>query len=326
MFKNVAKLARKIKTQGTKVLADWIYYLSKKSYVLNQLAWEVTQKCNLNCKHCYLGDKAVKELKTKDAVRWMDEFMKIEGYWLTYVLLTGGEPLLREDLPELVDQLKKRGIKRLGLMTNGTLIDEKKAGWIKEIGFEQIGISLDGLEAGHDNIRGKGEYKKTIRGLECLIKEGLGDRILIKTLIYPKNIDEISSLYKYLSEIGIKNWHWLTVISIGNARGNESLKVGGPLFESMIKKATKIKSEGIMNLNINENSDPQGQKGERKCTAGINSMTLLANGDIVPCINSYRKGSYVEGNITKDSIASIWKMGFRRNRSWGYHECGIHGR
>ncbi len=130
------------------------------------VVWNCTRTCNLACRHCYaeavLGDTP-NELTTEEAKNFMDS---LKSYRVPVLLFSGGEPLKRADLFELMAYGKEIGL-RMVISTNGTLIDEKTAKRIKELGTSYVGISLDGLEDINDSFRGKkGAFVDTLQGFK----------------------------------------------------------------------------------------------------------------------------------------------------------------
>src|SRR5208337_643953 len=109
--------------------------------------WNITDRCNLSCTHCYNrsgpGRETVGELTTEEAIRVIDD---LAGMGVPLILFSGGEPLMRGDIWDLARHARNRGLK-MALSTNGTLITPEVAGKIKECGIEYAGISLDGATA-----------------------------------------------------------------------------------------------------------------------------------------------------------------------------------
>ena len=123
----------------------------------------ITSRCNFNCIYCYGGysKKNVGEFTTKQLISLIDELKQKGTLWIT---LTGGEPLLRDDIELIIDKIKKENI-ICSINTNGSLIKEKIDA-VKKIDF--ITVSLDGNEAANDMNRGKGTFKVAIEGIKCL--------------------------------------------------------------------------------------------------------------------------------------------------------------
>lgn len=130
------------------------------------VVWNCTQACNLNCRHCYaeaIPHPAQGELTTAEAKSLMDS---LAAYKVPVLLFSGGEPLMRHDIFELLAYGKTLGL-RMVISTNGTLINPEKAARIKALGISYVGISLDGLQEVNDAFRGhQGAYRHAMNGFE----------------------------------------------------------------------------------------------------------------------------------------------------------------
>ena len=167
-----------------------------------KVQWKITNKCNLKCKHCYLGKLNQQELEEKQI---LDIAKKICDSNIMEVTITGGEALLVNNLPEIVDMLIRNDI-RVNVFTNAILLDsfiEKLYNRLKYHPTNKLYfyISIDGQEKSHDLIRGKGNFKKTIDNVRKLIN--LGYKVTTNTVLSTLNYKELPDLYKYLYELGI---------------------------------------------------------------------------------------------------------------------------
>ncbi len=166
----------------------------KKSTIpsLRYLQLHITEKCNLRCRHCYLGRKSGRSMDPDLAKRILDEFSEV-GFKL---IITGGEPLLYENLWEFLSYARKKDI-RIVVLSNGTLIDESIAKKLSKY-VDEVQISLDGLKNGHEFLRGKGTFAKTIRGIKNARKYL---RVSVATMIHKENVDEFPKLSKLVNKI-----------------------------------------------------------------------------------------------------------------------------
>ncbi len=141
------------------------------------VVWNVGRRCNLRCRHCYSGsaNRAYEgELGTEEGLALIDD---LAGFGVPVILFSGGEPLLRPDILQLIAQARRRGVRSV-LSTNGTLITPELARRLKDLELSYVGISLDGLEPTHDRFRGSpGAFRQALEGLrncrEAGIKVGL---------------------------------------------------------------------------------------------------------------------------------------------------------
>ncbi|GAB6065992.1 heme d1 biosynthesis radical SAM protein NirJ [Aquifex pyrophilus] len=135
------------------------------------LIWNLTNRCNLYCKHCYASaNQNKREELSLDEIKRISDELKEEG--VRFVIISGGEPLLREDIYDIAKILKDKGFKTY-LSTNGILIKEDNVKEIKE-SFDYVGISVDGNPEVHDLFRGKrGAFRESVRALELCLSEGI---------------------------------------------------------------------------------------------------------------------------------------------------------
>jgi len=165
------------------------------------VVWNITQRCNLKCVHCYAHakDKVFEnELSTDEGKRLLDD---LADFGVPVILFSGGEPLVRKDLPELAAYAVQKGMRAV-ISTNGTLISPKMARTLKEIGLSYVGISLDGMEAINDRFRGiKGAFKSALEGIKNC--QAAGIKVGLRFTINKANVAEIPAIFDLLEEMNI---------------------------------------------------------------------------------------------------------------------------
>lgn len=167
---------------------------------------ELTFRCNLQCVHCYCNlpphDKHAlqTELRTDEISNILDQAAEAGCLWL---LLTGGEPLLRKDFPEIYTHAKKKGF-IITLFTNGTLITPEVADFLDAWPPHSVEITLYGAtpETYEKITRVPGSYKKCIRGIELLLEKGIP--VSLKTMALTLNEDELPRIKAFAEERGLK--------------------------------------------------------------------------------------------------------------------------
>ncbi|MDG6221698.1 MAG: radical SAM protein [Candidatus Bathyarchaeota archaeon] len=163
--------------------------------------WNVTNKCNLNCLHCYataMVESNNKELSTEEGMHFLDS---LADYKVPVVIFSGGEPFLRPDLFELIEYANSIGLRPV-ISTNGTLIDKKKAEIAKSVGVKYIGVSLDGLENTNDKFRGvSGAFQNAVIGMRNSIKAGI--KTGLRFTLTRHNHRDIPGVLLNLKEIGV---------------------------------------------------------------------------------------------------------------------------
>ena len=165
------------------------------------VVWNVTQRCNLYCMHCYASSRNREypgELTGEEGFSLLDDLAQ---FGAPTVLFSGGEPLTRPDLFQLVSHASASGL-RCVLSTNGTLITPQAAGNIAASGFTYVGVSLDGIDAVHDKIRGKkGAFQEALRGLRLCRDRGV--RVGLRFTVHRKNLDQLPAIFDLLETEGI---------------------------------------------------------------------------------------------------------------------------
>lgn len=165
------------------------------------VVWNVTRQCNLKCVHCYAHAKNIpfdNELSTKDGKNLIDDLARFN---VPVLLFSGGEPLVRKDLPELAAYTVEKGIRAV-ISTNGTLISKKTAHTLKDIGLSYVGISLDGMENINDRFRGvKGAFKMALDGIKNCKEAGI--KVGLRFTINKSNESEISKIFNLIDEMEI---------------------------------------------------------------------------------------------------------------------------
>lgn len=178
--------------------AHLLHYSEDKKPVV---VWNCTQRCNLRCIHCYANSRNQEypgELTTDEAMRFMDD---LAAYKVPTVLFSGGEPLMRPDLFEIAEHARGVGLRAV-LSTNGTLIDDETADRIRDAGFTYAGISLDGIGAVHDRIRGvKGSFEDTLEGLRRVRDRGV--RVGLRFTVHAKNVQELPAIFELMAQESI---------------------------------------------------------------------------------------------------------------------------
>lgn len=244
--------------------------IKKRNFILNKppiptlryLEIQLTSKCNLKCKHCYQGEKNDLELPFSALKNILNDFVYFQGL---RILLSGGEPLLYSNFKELNLFLKNYPA-YVVLITNGVLLNKIPLAQIRNI--DEIQVSLDGMEYGHNILRGEGTFEKVISGVKR-IKEKTDKKISFATMVHNKNISEFKNMNKLIKSLGAKEWGIDYPVLTGFFEKNRDLY---PDIDSAIK---------VMKYRFGASYHSTEEDNDYAC--GVHTMTLLPNGHFVPC-------------------------------------------
>jgi 12,18-didecarboxysiroheme deacetylase len=162
------------------------------------VVWNMGRRCNLKCVHCYAQSRDIaykNELTTQQGKDLIDDLAQ---FGTPVILFSGGEPLMREDLPELAQYARQKGMRAV-ISTNGTLIDKKMAKVLKEIGLSYVGVSLDGMRETNDKFRGvKGAFDLALAGMRNCRVEGI--KVGLRFTINKRNVKDIPAIFDLLEK------------------------------------------------------------------------------------------------------------------------------
>jgi 12,18-didecarboxysiroheme deacetylase len=191
------------------------------------VVWNVTRRCNLKCVHCYAHAKNTSfdnELSTDQGKQLIDDLAEFGS---PVMLFSGGEPLVRKDLPQLAAYAVEKGMRAV-ISTNGTLITPETARNLKKIGLSYIGISLDGMEEVNDRFRGvSGAFQSALEGIKN--SQAAGIKVGLRFTINKFNVNEIPKIFQLLEEMDIPRvcFYHLVYAGRGSELVNEDLSHDG---------------------------------------------------------------------------------------------------
>ncbi len=300
-----------------------------KTHELSYLFWECTLRCNLFCLHCGSDcqkDNFVKDMPVKDFLKAVDEMLPFVNPNKITVGLTGGEPLMRNDIEKCGIELYNRGFP-WGFVTNGILLTEKRLNALLNAGLRVVTISLDGLEKNHQWLRGvENSFEKTINAIKLVEKV---DNLIydVVTCVNQRNLNELNEIKNLLISLNVKKWRLFTIFPVGRAKNHPELLLSDKEFVEFFEFIKETRKEG----KIAANYGCEGFLGKYEyevrdtffhCRAGISVASVLADGSISACPSLRSK--FIQGNIYRDNFWEIWtnKYEIMRDRSWTkYGKC-----
>jgi radical SAM protein with 4Fe4S-binding SPASM domain len=325
------------------------------------VSWNLTYRCNLACEHCYLdagGTPLVgtenfadrSELGTEECFKVIDEIAAFAPECLT--ILTGGEPLLRRDILEIVQRAAERGL-WVVVGTNGVRITENVARRLAEAGARGLSISLDALDPDrHDRFRKvRGAWRNTVEGAEILNRTGLP--FIVQTTAGAHNLGELDAIADFAHEhLAAKVWNLYFLVPTG--RGQFVSDITPAQYDEVLSSLYRIQRKYDRRMLVNakcaphyiktilesgsrqapENPDAETSPirtysgGAGGCPAGTHYMGIRPNGDVTPC-------PYLPvfaGSLRSASLADLWTSSelftdIRRRTALGGRcgECELNG-
>lgn len=310
------------------------------------VSWNLTYRCNLSCEHCYLDAGAgfkpsaenpldVRgELSTEECFKVIDQISEFAPESLT--ILTGGEPLLRRDILDIV---RYASGKKLWVVvgTNGVKITENLAQRLKESGVRGMSLSLDSLDSSvHDKFRGvKGAWENTVNGAKILSQSGLS--YIVQTTVGKHNWRKVEEIADFAYGLGSRVWNVYFLVSTG--RGKFVSDISPQEYDSVLADMIPLQKKYFQKMMINAKCAPHFARAlfEKEpdspflksfggdaggCPAGTHYFGIRPNGDVTPCPYLPVFG----GNLREKSFSEIWNdsevfVNIRRRKSLG-GRCG----
>lgn len=274
---------------------------------IDSAIFEITTKCNIFCLHCLEGgSRESKELTTKEIFNLIDELHFLKVY---RIVLTGGEPLLRDDLEDIIRRCTEKNI-RATVFTNGILVTRELLERIKGLNV-LFRFSLDGADAAtHDKIRGEGNFEKTVNAMRLC--QQLGVHTGIACTINSLNFGQYFDILDLANELGSKETELSEIKDIGNASHERGLLLTQEQLEQMRVNSLEVASKNVsfskgMGFDRMAEVTMAGSKKRKySCNAGISTCFISSDGSVFPCMLFKQFEEFNAGNVTKESLSDIW--------------------
>ncbi len=289
--------------------------------------WEITRACNLRCGHCgsQAGTARAGELSTEEGRRLVEQLGDLGTRHLT---LSGGEPTLREDWPELARIAVDRGI-IVNLVTNGQT-DARRLGTLAtRTGLANVAVSLDGLEATHDALRGPGTFRRAVGTIGALVDAGLWVDVMVT--VNRRNLGELGELHARLAELGVRRFRAQLGKPIGNQTHRRDLTLSPaellelmPLLGSLGSGPRVLVGDSLGYFSREERrlrGEHSSQGHWTGCYAGCQAIGIQSDGGIKGCLSlqprAGERDRFIEGNVRAEPLSAIWfrPEAFAYNRS-----------
>lgn len=272
------------------------------------VAWEITRRCNLTCSHCYTAatTKEMHEFSTQECRGIIDTLI---GMGTNRIGWTGGEPLLREDLEELMIYARDRGRIKSGVTTNGVLLDQRRALSLRDAGLDSLQISLDGTTP-EKNYRlrrtSDEEFHKVIEAIR--ICAPLDVRLHIAMVLGRETLDDAWEMLKLAHREGVGLVRFCGFVPSGRGKHKDSIE--RLRFDSDLVALRQFVDQAKSLQNLDVSFDPAfgplpPHYEFHVCNAGVQTFYLNCFGDVYPC-TSLLNPRFVVGNIRQRPLEEIW--------------------
>lgn len=296
-----------------------------RKHVLRTLFWECTLRCNAACLHCGSDCKVsstVKDMPLEDFFGAIDKLAPHIDPHKTFIVITGGEPLVRKDLEQAGLGLYRREFP-WGIVSNGILMDRRRFDSLLASGLHSATISLDGFKPEHIWMRGNPlAFDNAVGALKMMAQEPgfLFDTV---TCVNQRNFPYLEDFKEFLISIGVKRWRIFTIFPVGRAKDYPELQLSNEQFTELLEFIKRTRKEDRIGLNFACEGFLGGYEEEVRdsfymCQAGISVGSILSDGSISACPSIRSK--FYQGNIYKDDFWDIWNNRFEmfRDREWAH--------
>lgn len=290
------------------------------------VGWELTLACNLRCSHCgsAAGAPRSRELTVDEALTICDQ---LPALLVCEVDFTGGEPLCHPAWERIAARLLDLGI-RTKLITNGALLGRDTAKRLRDAGIGRVGVSIDGLEATHDRIRGHlGLFQHATAGIQELLK--LGVPVTAITTVNELNVGELPMIRSLLGSIGVDVWQFQPIFPLGRAREFPEMALSHGAYLQLGHFARCIVSvEEVQPLALPGDSFGYFTELDTRrppwggCSAGVALCGITSDGRVKGCLSM--PDHLVEGDLRERDLWEIWfdAGAFRYNRNFATDDLG----
>ena len=295
----------------------------REEHPLKQLFWECTLRCDLKCRHCGSDCKMKSEsndMPKEDFLRVLDGIAAKMDPHKVFVIVSGGEPLMRHDIEECGRAIYKKGFP-WGMVTNALHLTPQRWQGLLRAGIHSMAISLDGLEEDHNWMRGNEQsFKMVSQAIDMLVAtEGFVFDIV--TCVNRRNYTKLDEIKEFLISKGVKRWRLFTVFPVGRAALDPNMQLTNEAFRGVFNFIKKVRKEGRIRADYGCEGFLGNYEGEVRsrlfsCQAGVTVGSVMADGSIAACASI--RADYNQGNIYEDDFMEVWENRYHpyRNHEW----------
>lgn len=277
-----------------------------------------TERCNLSCRHCAVPEEDSPAERELDAPAWRRSIDDLLSSGVGHIWFTGGEPLLRKDVPELIRHALERGAERVVVVTNGTVFTEARARAYAELCRSYprfaIHLSLDGAGAAtHDQVRGPGSWQRTMDGVARLRAHGGSIRV-VQTTLMEGNAHEVAQLPDLIAGVGARGLHLFSMAEVGRARALADEHCPSATWRGALEVLARMEASGCK-VSVQgplDGEDWPAGHAEVPQAAGRTTPTVVVgpDGDLFPCpfLRHVEIGNVTDRSALPDAIARLGEV------------------
>ncbi len=317
-------MLRKLRKKIALNIFDNLYRKTVEEHRLRTLFWEMTLRCNLNCRHCgsdCRADMSVKDMPLEDFLRVLDEEVtpNVDPREVL-VIFSGGEVLMRKDLELAGAEVAQRGYP-WGMVTNGVALTPERLAALIKAGLRSISVSLDGFAEAHNHIRrSESSFDKATAAIHEILKyENLACDII--TCLTPQMVEHLEEFKEWLIAQGVGSWRIFSIFPAGRAAHDPTLNLSNEEFRTTLDFIKRTRKEGRIDVSYACEGFLGDYEAEVRdhfyqCAAGVSVASIRVDGSISGCTSV--RGNFSQGNIYHDHFWEVWQNRFEpfRNREW----------
>ncbi len=237
-----------------------------------------------------------------------------------FVIISGGEPLMRQDLEECGRAIYQKGFP-WGMVTNALHLTPQRFHDLLQAGMHSMTVSLDGLEEDHNWMRGNPHsFRKVSEAIDMLVQTP--DFVFdIVTCVNHRNYPKLEEIKEFLIQKGVRRWRLFSIFPVGRAAQDPMMQLTADEFRGMFQFISDTRKEGRIHADYGCEGFLGNLEGEVRdhlfsCQAGVVTGSVMADGSIGACTSI--RADYSQGNIYEDDFMDVWEHRFQpyRNREW----------
>lgn len=298
--------------------------LERRLHELCYLFFEITQRCNLSCRHCGSDctcDLTQPDLPQAEVLRVLEGVRRRHDPSGVTVALAGGEPLVYPGFFELATAVTALGFP-WGMVTNGWALDEAAVERARRASMRTVTVSYDGPRALHDWLRGRpGSHERAARALAALARAPWLEALDVVTCVHPRNLAHLDETRAQLTALGVPRMRVATIAPIGRAEHDGELALAPEQLRGLLAWIADRRGTPGTAVTFSEAGyvgvcDGAVRDHPYFCRAGVNVAGIMVDGTILACPNIDRRLG--QGNIATDDFCEVWEKGYGplRDRSW----------